>query len=776
MVSTLAATNSKLPMQVPEIPLDFITPGLKVKLNYEGPVRNPTSASLTFTYVEQVQKKEKTGEPTEREKFRAETARMAEDQARFREGLKTPEQRAAEHDQFMNAYWARKNRLGLDPTRIPGLVDGEGKKSSLKIRDIRPKRDEEVLQRKAEGSKPLAGIPPIVHEVLRSPGQPLGADARAFMEPRFGHDFSYVRVHIDSRSAKAAEEVNAQAFTVGRDLVFGSGQYAPRTIDGQVLLAHELTHVLQQESGLQAEPILRNWQVKDNIKIRQELPPKRKLPPIPSMSRLQRQPKTEGTTSLPTVDPKSIPAKWRATPPPPSGGNDVYVYRGFARNAATHAATVVREGEIGGILSRRIDAAHDAVFNQVGREPVLSGPESGGVVRVKIPANSWDELVRTNNISERGNYIGFSRQLNSSEIRVNSPEAGRLINGFPNEVLPPDRYYDFRTGVVRPSSPQGPPQSSRGQGTPPQERETLPPPGRRPPSGAPPTEEVAPGSAGPRTTRPGTTPGAEAAPASPSAAGQASRGRLGTVGGVVGVVGLGIGLVAAHVFISKLEAKENQEMANRDINRIEAGLIQPSTEILNALLPYAQRAATLQSQQSGMQVYFNITFRIHFHTSHNPEPPGLIVSITSYAGTNVESVEVSTVARQGNWTGHEWHLGGESNYVYLRYSIPYGSISQRLRTLQESTERLKSDTEIRNWLSQADPSLIKRIPTQEKIRLINRLLDGWLSNEDVQGIAAICTNVASSEELSQIRNAIQPRLSSIGNLEQRTRIRVFLGY
>jgi len=246
VVSTLAATNSKLPMQVPEIPLDFITPGLKVKLNYDGPVRNPTSASLTFTYVEQVQKKERKGEPTEREKFRAETARIAEDQAKFREGLKTPEQRAAEHDQFMNAYWGRKNRLGLDPVRIPSLVDDEGKKPALRMRDERPKREEEGLQRKAVGSKPLAGIPPIVHEVLKSPGQPLEPGTRAFMEERFGYDLSRVRVHNDAKAVESTQSVSAKAFTVGKDIVFDSGYYAPNTKLGKQLLAHELAHTVQQ--------------------------------------------------------------------------------------------------------------------------------------------------------------------------------------------------------------------------------------------------------------------------------------------------------------------------------------------------------------------------------------------------------------------------------------------------------------------------------------------------------------------------------------------------
>ena len=92
-------------------------------------------------------------------------------------------------------------------------------------------------------------VPPIVHEVLRSPGQPLDPATRAFIEPRFGHDFSGVRVHNDARAAESAQAVNALAYTVGRDVVLGAGQYAPTTTDGQRLLAHELAHTIQQSQS-----------------------------------------------------------------------------------------------------------------------------------------------------------------------------------------------------------------------------------------------------------------------------------------------------------------------------------------------------------------------------------------------------------------------------------------------------------------------------------------------------------------------------------------------
>ncbi|HMN29260.1 MAG TPA: DUF4157 domain-containing protein, partial [Caldilineaceae bacterium] len=91
--------------------------------------------------------------------------------------------------------------------------------------------------------------PPIVNEVLRSPGQPLDPATRAFMEPRFGHDFSHVRVHTDAHAAKSARAVGALAYTVGNNVVFGANQYSSATYHGRELLAHELAHTVQQRTG-----------------------------------------------------------------------------------------------------------------------------------------------------------------------------------------------------------------------------------------------------------------------------------------------------------------------------------------------------------------------------------------------------------------------------------------------------------------------------------------------------------------------------------------------
>lgn len=89
-------------------------------------------------------------------------------------------------------------------------------------------------------------VPAIVEGVLRTPGQALDRPSRAFFEPRFGRDFSQVRVHHDAMAARSADAVNARAYTAGTHLVFASGQHVPDSAAGRELLAHELAHVVQQ--------------------------------------------------------------------------------------------------------------------------------------------------------------------------------------------------------------------------------------------------------------------------------------------------------------------------------------------------------------------------------------------------------------------------------------------------------------------------------------------------------------------------------------------------
>lgn len=108
---------------------------------------------------------------------------------------------------------------------------------------------QQLLQRRTTNHPESSEIPPIVHEVLQTPGHTLDSDTRASMESRFGYDFSQVQVHTGAKSAESALAINALAYTVGKDIVFGAGQYAPNTIFGGELIAHELTHVIQQNGN-----------------------------------------------------------------------------------------------------------------------------------------------------------------------------------------------------------------------------------------------------------------------------------------------------------------------------------------------------------------------------------------------------------------------------------------------------------------------------------------------------------------------------------------------
>jgi len=125
------------------------------------------------------------------------------------------------------------------------VVDGEGPVP-------RPRSVAPAIQRMGPGSTmedPRTEAPPETDRVLAASGRPLDRATLQAMEGRFGRDFSQVRVHTDAPAADAARALHARAFTVGDHIAFGSGEYRPDTRDGRRLLAHELTHTVQQSGG-----------------------------------------------------------------------------------------------------------------------------------------------------------------------------------------------------------------------------------------------------------------------------------------------------------------------------------------------------------------------------------------------------------------------------------------------------------------------------------------------------------------------------------------------
>jgi hypothetical protein len=114
-----------------------------------------------------------------------------------------------------------------------------------------PKPEEaESLQTENVSNNSSDSTPTVERHIdsIRNGGHPMPASEREYFESRIGYDFSRVRLHTGSQAAESAKKINAKAFTIGTDIVFGSGQYRPQTQDGKRLLAHELTHVVQQNS------------------------------------------------------------------------------------------------------------------------------------------------------------------------------------------------------------------------------------------------------------------------------------------------------------------------------------------------------------------------------------------------------------------------------------------------------------------------------------------------------------------------------------------------
>jgi hypothetical protein len=115
--------------------------------------------------------------------------------------------------------------------------------------------EDHVVQRQAGSAQTASALPNLGSQInaARGSGTSLPIPSRALFEGRFGYDFRQVRIHTGANAASLARSVNARAFTMGRDIFFGANQYSPETSTGQRLVAHELTHVIQQGSGLRLQ-------------------------------------------------------------------------------------------------------------------------------------------------------------------------------------------------------------------------------------------------------------------------------------------------------------------------------------------------------------------------------------------------------------------------------------------------------------------------------------------------------------------------------------------
>ena len=143
-----------------------------------------------------------------------------------------------------DAFEQEADRVADAAVRGGGFVQPKLRVNPVLQRKCAQCEEEEKLQRKGTGD--VATAPPAVETALAQPGRTLDAPTRTWAERAMGHDFSSVKIHHDAEAAHSAASIGARAYTSGSNVVFGAGEFSPNTESGRHLLAHELTHVVQQ--------------------------------------------------------------------------------------------------------------------------------------------------------------------------------------------------------------------------------------------------------------------------------------------------------------------------------------------------------------------------------------------------------------------------------------------------------------------------------------------------------------------------------------------------
>jgi hypothetical protein len=249
IVGGLAVTGQPLPIQPPKFKLDRIMPGLEGGVIWKGPVAAPTEVGIVLTF-----KSPGSGpKRSEADRRREETVRLAAADAAFRRNTTfTPGSKEAEEQQADEEAVKRyvTSRIGALPGFGSPLIP-------LKPGPPQPAPPAPGAVQRCAGTPCDCGDRTVavtddhdhVDEALATPSQPLPGHLAREMAARFGQDFSRVRVHADGLAVRSADALDARAYTVGERIVLGSESPDLETEDGRRLLAHELTHVVQQRGS-----------------------------------------------------------------------------------------------------------------------------------------------------------------------------------------------------------------------------------------------------------------------------------------------------------------------------------------------------------------------------------------------------------------------------------------------------------------------------------------------------------------------------------------------
>jgi hypothetical protein len=318
-------------------------------------------------------------------------------------------------------WWLQQNQQAAEK-RAQEILDQSKLRAPPKFA---PSAVKPLFKREA-GAKAIPDPQP-VEAGLRSPGKPLDPATRAFMEQRFGYDFSQVRVHTDSKAAESARALNAMAYTFGRDVVFGPGRYSPMTSSGTKLLAHELTHVVQQ-TGSKANlsgPTDRNGE--PSAIARNNPSPAQRFGPTSGFL-VQRSPDTQGDTptygslSPRKPDPNLVRERVELKK---AGGSWVEIAAGGEQKPANGAYSfALRDGRMYGSRFGHLEASGGGRVRFVGDIQFNNGTLErwdAGSGSYK-PVESFVEEIAAE-AKKNGLDLEFDRDPQKSKFRPLAPEA-----------------------------------------------------------------------------------------------------------------------------------------------------------------------------------------------------------------------------------------------------------------------------------------------------------------------------------------------------------------
>jgi len=560
--------------------------------------------------------------------------------------------------------------------------------------------------------------PPLVSDVLREAGRPLEEETRAFMEPRLGYDLSTVRLHTDARSAESATGMNARAYTYGRHIVFAHGQYSPGSESGRSLLAHELTHTVQQAGSV---PMIQRQEFPSGASMDTKTVPR--PPCIPLGDNVQLKLITLSPQLLEQLPDGEVVGL--TYPVQESAGGlvgDPFSSTGAAaiQNAGQ---TVLRSGfnaagpnAIGmiGFPGRGVGWGHTAVYVRINGEititrgfmpQMISSEFVGNMSGVRAGATSVPGVITSASGGTSGLPAFMRDAAQTIEFPVSLEQAQQAMAELPNTGIPPEGFAQRYTakpaklGDLNATNCVGAACSFvEGQlggkvGT-----------SKQGPIAEPANPEIGLQGRFMKASNPDMAAEVGELNALPKATGAGVRGAMPTKFKVVKWGGR-----AFLVLGGALAIKHTLEAPDEEKPRVAA--VEGSAFLAGV------GAGALAGLACG--------------------PGALVCSIVLGAGAGIAAAIAA---------------GEAANVAY--------------------DEVLGNDEKVRQWIARHGAATLAAVPAEAKVRMILALMAGWISGEDVQ---TICASVSAKIDADAIRTVIEPqivpKMTSIG---QRSQVRVAL--